>query len=72
MKRTIYIKLLDEGVDVYRPVFSTFVCNNVYIVGSREDNDEKWEFEPNEMVEVMQYDFKDGKNGLVAVKRHDQ
>ena len=70
MFNTIYVKLLDEGCNVYRPVLSKLLDNNIYLIGQREDNDEKWEFEPNEIVEVEEHFFKDGVMGLIAVKRH--
>ena len=69
MRKIIYIQLLDEGTTIYRPVLSTVIDDNIYIVGNRDDNDEKWEFEPNEIVEVKRHVFKDGKCGLIAVKK---
>ena len=70
MFNTIYIKLLDEGVAVYRPVLSKKIDGTVYMVGQRIDDDEKWEFEPNEIVDVEEYSFKDGVKGLIAVNKH--
>jgi len=70
MCNTIYVRLLDEGTDVYRPVLSKLIDNNIYLIGQRQDNDERWEFEPNEIVEVEEHYFKDGVMGLIAVKKH--
>lgn len=51
---TIYVKLLDEGTEVFRPVPSVEVETNVYKLGSLEstEGDEKWEFEPGSIVTV--------------------
>ena len=70
MHNTIYVRLLDEGTGVYRPVLSKLINNNIYLIGQRQDNDEQWEFEPNEIVEVEEHYFKDGVRGLIAVKKH--
>ena len=40
------------------------------MIGQRQDNDEKWEYEPNEIVEVEEHYFKDGVMELIAVKKH--
>ena len=52
IKRHIYIELLDEGTTVYRPVLSTMIGKDVFILGPKEDNEETWAFEPGETVEV--------------------
>ena len=70
MCNIIYVRLLNEGTDVYRPVLSKLIDKNIYLIGQRQDNDEKWEFEPNEIVEVEEHYFKDGVMGLIAVKKH--
>lgn len=44
IKRRIYIELLDEGTTVYRPVLSTMIGKDVFIVGPKEDKDEIWAF----------------------------
>jgi len=53
MADTIYIPLLDEGTDVWRPAPAWKVGGNVYIV-LRPDNydpeDEKWAFPPGSAV----------------------
>lgn len=71
MKRRIYIELLEEGTTVYRPVLSTMIGDNVFIVGSKEDGEEIWEFEPGEIVEVEQHTFASGKTDLLAVRKHN-
>lgn len=68
MEKEIYIKLLEEGTDVYRPVISQSIGENTYVVGQKLDNEEHWEFEPFDIVEVQEYRFQDGKTGLVAIK----
>jgi hypothetical protein len=60
----IFVKLLDEGVDVWRPVRAEHIQGNVYkIVDQPYDReDESWQFEPGdevicEMVELSASDI---------------
>ncbi|KAA3613517.1 MAG: hypothetical protein DWQ01_03055 [Planctomycetota bacterium] len=48
----IYVRLLDEAVDVWRPVQAKFVSGDVfYLVEQEYDRDiESWEFEPGDHV----------------------
>jgi hypothetical protein len=50
--KTIYVKLLDEGTDVWRPVAAEMINDSIYrLVGERADG-ETWEFEAGSMVRV--------------------
>jgi hypothetical protein len=50
--RTIYVKLLDEGTDVWRPVAAEMIDDSIYrLVGEQADG-ETWEFEAGSMVRV--------------------
>lgn len=69
MKNEIYIKLLEEGTDVYRPVISESISENIYVVGQKMNNEEQWEFEPFDIVEVQEHKFQDGTISLVAIKK---
>lgn len=40
----IYIRLLDEGTEVYRPVKAMKVSKNIYKINSKPSDDEVWEF----------------------------
>lgn len=53
----IYMPLLDEGTDAYRPVPAFMVTNSTCIIQGRElfaehKDDEKWQFEPGTLVYV--------------------
>ena len=61
----IYVKLLDEGTDVWRPVDAEEVSEQIYrLVGTHDD--EKWEFETGSSIRVEEHQFQTG-SGLVAV-----
>ena len=47
MKNTVYVRLLGEGVQVYRPVPASQITSDVYVIGGADINDpedEEWEF----------------------------
>jgi hypothetical protein len=44
MQATIFVALLDEGTDVWRPVVATPIGDNRYQIVSVPSSDEKWEF----------------------------
>ncbi len=48
----IYVALLDEGVDVWRPVEALYVKENVYkiLVQPYDPAIENWQFQPGELV----------------------
>ncbi len=66
---TIFIKLLDEGVDVWRPVDAENVGGGEYRVVGQIPEDEEWEFRPGDVVRCQNRDFADGKTGPVAFTR---
>jgi hypothetical protein len=50
---TIYVPLLDEGVDVWRPVPAHRVEQDVFVIlrpDSYDPSDESWEFPPGSIV----------------------
>lgn len=47
---TIYVALLDEGVDVWRPVDGELVGPNLYRVAGPVPEGERWQFAPGEIV----------------------
>jgi hypothetical protein len=69
-QRTIYVALLDEGTEVWRPVAAEELHNGVFrIVAERPDlNDERWQFPPGAVVCCEQRELSGGP-ALVAVKR---
>jgi hypothetical protein len=72
-RRLIYVPLVDEGVDVWRPVVAEVVGDQTFrIVGENiSPDDEHWAFATGEVVRCEDHRFKDGSSGLVAVARSD-
>lgn len=67
---TIHVCLLDEGVDVWRPVSAEHIRDNIYkITETPPDNAEKWQFACGDNVCCQDKRFSDGKSGLVAYKK---
>jgi len=64
----IYVALLDEGVDVWRPVESEQVAEDCFLIIEQPyDRDiEFWEFEPGSVVRVRRLTLSEGEC-LVAV-----
>ncbi len=60
---TVYISLVDEGVDVWRPVVAEHIRDDVYrIVGEPTDpEDEKWEFLPGQHVRCRLQQLSEGE-----------
>ena len=71
MERNIYIKLFEEGIEVYRPVPALQIEENIYEVRGFEiydEDDEVWEFPPGTHVLVEKHNL-DNENVLVAIKQ---
>ncbi len=67
----IYVKLLDEGTIVYRPVRATRLASSIYLLdpnASYDATDEKWEFPPGSRV-IVEERLLSGEVKLVAVRR---
>jgi hypothetical protein len=64
---TIYVALLDEGVDVWRPVAARRISADTYLIVDQDyDRDaETWEFEPGSAVRCRKQQ-RDGRQILVA------
>jgi hypothetical protein len=59
----IYVSLLDEGVDVRRPVPALPVDHDTYVILQPDDydpSDERWEFPPGSVVVVEPRHTSDG------------
>jgi len=68
----IYVKLLNEGTDAWRPVPATEVAADVYLLGTPDgydSEDEEMEFLPGSQVIVKSRTFSDGETGLIAVEQ---
>lgn len=68
----IFMPLLDEGVDVWRPVQAEHLRDNVYRILPRPHglNDETWKFEPGEEIVCEVIEVSDGQI-LAATQRVD-
>ena len=68
MKKTIYVKILNEGTEVWRPVQALKIENDIYKITQETEFDEEWEFNCNELVHCIV-----SKNGsdkyLKAIKK---
>ena len=65
-KVLVYVRLLDEGVDVWRPVTAELTGDGVYRILGEPSEDEVWEFGPTTLVRCQERRFSDGTLGLVA------
>jgi len=67
--KTIYVPLLNEGTDVWRPVTAEPIVRAIYrIVSEPPDPDnEKWVYRTGQEVAVEERVFVEGERGLVAV-----
>ena len=73
MRTNIYIQLLNEGTEVYRPVPAIEIKNNIYkLEGSEiyDPKDEEWEFEPGTLVKTERKCF-EGEMVLIAVEEEE-
>ena len=67
----IYVFLLDEAVDVWRPVQASKIARDRYRISLDivVPEGEVWEFGPGDIVRCEDRLFEGGKRGLVAVGR---
>jgi hypothetical protein len=66
----IYVPLLDEGVQVWRPVTAELVDGSLYrILGENTSPDhERWAFVTGDIVHCEPHRFDDGSTGYVATR----
>jgi hypothetical protein len=71
---TIFVALLDEGVDVWRPVQARPLDGGLYrIVGVDADaTDETWQFPAGAIVKCEHKRFAEGTNGVTAVAQVEE
>jgi hypothetical protein len=64
---TIYVALLDEGIDVWRPVEAERLARDRYLIIDQnyDRGIERWEFEPGTIVRCRK-EKRDGRSILVA------
>lgn len=66
----VYVALLDEGVDVWRPAPALKVSESVYVILRPDDYDpdiETWQYPPGSVVECSMRRLSDG-DVLAAIK----
>lgn len=61
--KTIFVKLLDEAVDVWRPVVAEQLVGGIYRISDQtyDMNTETWEFEPGAFVVADEIETADGR-----------
>jgi hypothetical protein len=69
MSTTIFIGLLDEGTEVWRPVEAEQVHEGVFQITGRQPEGERWQFPSGSVVRCRQRTLSGGENGLVAYER---
>ena len=69
----IFVALVDEGTDVWRPVKARPLGEDLFrIVGVEGDvSDETWQFPPGAIVRCERRQFSDGLVGMTAVEREE-
>jgi hypothetical protein len=66
----VYVRLLDEGTDVWRPAPAIPQADGTFKIGKPADYDpeaERWEFPPQTRVKCVRKKFADGDEPLVAI-----
>lgn len=71
--KTIYVQLLNEGSEVYRPVLSKKINDFLYelLDNNYDPEDEEWEFLPRTIV-VVEEKILSGEKELVAIKEYQE
>ena len=62
----IYMPLLEEAVECWRPVEAERIGADLYVVVGAIPEGEVWAFQPGETVFCRDQVFEDGQHGLVA------
>ena len=62
MKSIIYVKVLDENINVWKPINALCIDENTYKI---DDNDDEIEFKKGQIIKVVKKIFSDGTKGLV-------
>jgi hypothetical protein len=67
MAETIYMPLVGEGTEVWRPVAASRLAEHVYVILGAMPDDETWAFPPGSRVRCETRRFGAGPQELVAV-----
>lgn len=68
-RETIYVALLDEGIDVWRPVAARKIAPDTFLILDQDyDREvETWQFEPGTVVRCRK-ERRDGRQIIVATE----
>lgn len=66
---TIYVYLVGEGTDCWRPVKAVQLENNWFRIASTAPEGEEWEFLCGDVVRCEVREFSSGSSALVAVEK---
>ena len=69
MIKQIYIYLIDEGVDAWRPVEAEYIKERIFKIISKMDPTEIWQFLPESIVRCEEKVMSNGEKCLVAVEQ---
>lgn len=67
----IFVALLEECVDVWRPVMAKPIGEGIFLILGEIPSDEIWQFVPGTQVRCEERMFDNGELGLVAVEAID-
>ena len=56
----IYVPLLDEGTDVWRPASAEHIREDLYRIVGEAPEDEQWKFSPGQLVRCRQQKLSGG------------
>lgn len=68
MSATIYVLLLDEGTEAWRPVLAERLGGEFYRIQSRAPSDEVWQFQTGQTVRCISRRFQGTEEAWVAVE----
>jgi hypothetical protein len=66
---TMFIPLLDENIDVWRPVSAVRTSDNIFRILGNPAEGEHWKFINGDLVRCKQRTFADGTSGLVGYEK---
>jgi hypothetical protein len=66
MMKRIYVALLDEGTECWRPVQAEHLGDDLYRIIGEKPSDEVWRFGADDIVKCKVHVFQNGSSDLVA------
>ena len=68
----IFVNLLNEGVNVWRPVEAVKHKCFYRLISYNKNDDEEWEFNFNDLVICKKHKFSDGNKGYIAIEKANE